>query len=214
VIFYYTPTTCSLASNIALEEVGATYEARTVRLWKPEEVVEYRKINPRRTIPALQVGPTVFTENTAILYYIAKTYAAANLMPDDVLDQALCLSLVAWFSSTVHITRRQNRAPFYFTPDQGAQAFVSQTGKAAYWENMQKIEALYVAADWLVAEQFSIADCYALLFYDWGLRDEFDMASLPKFTAFKDRMLTRPAVTRALERHRSVLLPPATTEAI
>lgn len=206
-IFYYTPTTCSLAANIALEESGAVFEARSIRLWKPEDVVEYRKINPRRTIPALQVEETIFTETTAILYYVAKSFPEAKLLPEGILDQTLCLSLVAWFSSSVHITRRQNRAPHYFTKDETAQALISETGKVGFWENMLKIEALFAASPWLVAGQFSIADCYALLFYDWGLRDEFDMASLPHFTAFKDRMMERPAVLRALERHRSVLLP-------
>ncbi|MDP1632531.1 MAG: glutathione S-transferase family protein [Caulobacter sp.] len=207
-IFYYTPTTCSLASNIALEETGAAFEARYIRLWKPEDVAEYRKINPRRTIPALQIGETIFTENTAILYYLARSYPDAGLFPEGVLDQTLCLSLVAWFSASVHITRRQNRAPHYFTQDEAAQSLISQTGKAGYWENMQKIEALYAASTWLVAGQMTIADCYALLFYDWGQRDEFDMASLPAFSAFKGRMMARPPVLRALERHRSVLLPP------
>jgi len=58
----------------------------------------------------------------------------------------------------------------------------------------------------MLGDQFTVADCYALVFYDWGVQDGFDMAALPAFTAFKDRMLARPAVLRALERHRSVLL--------
>lgn len=206
-IFYYTPGTCSLASNIALEEAGAPYEAQMIRLWKPGEVEAFRQINPGRTIPALRVDEVIFTENTAILYYVARTFPDAGLLPEDPLGQALCLSKLAWFSSSVHITRRMNKAPFRFTDDEAVQAGLTKAGAPAFWENMGRIDAMYAGQDWLVGDRMTIADCYALLFYDWAVRDEFDMASLPSFTALKDRMLERAAVRRALERHRSPLLP-------
>ena len=208
-IFYYTPSTWSLASNIALEEAGADFEARLIKLWKPEDVAAYRQINPGRTIPALATEGTIFSENTAILYYVARTHPAARLLPDSILDQTLCLSRVAWFSASVHITRRQARAPFRFTADAAAQETVREAGKAEYWQYMQTIDGLYAGKTWLVADQLTIADCYALLFYDWGTRDEHDMASLPHFTAFKERMMGRPGVIRALELHKSPLLPAA-----
>ena len=49
---YYAPGTCALASHIALEEAGATYE--TVRLnFKTEDQKkpDYLKINPKARVP-------------------------------------------------------------------------------------------------------------------------------------------------------------------
>ena len=60
--FYFTPSTCALASHIALEESGAAFEAELVKLHKPEDVVVYKQINPRGTVPALTVDGVLLTE--------------------------------------------------------------------------------------------------------------------------------------------------------
>ena len=39
----------------------------------------------------------------------------------------------------------------------------------------------------------------AVLIYTWGVRRELPMGELSSYTAFKDRMLKRPAVARTLE---------------
>ena len=41
-------------------------------------------------------------------------------------------------------------------------------------------------------------DPYALVFYNWGVKRELPVAELKDCTAFKDRMLERPAVQRVL----------------
>ena len=51
-----------------------------------------------------------------------------------------------------------------------------------------------------------MVDGYALVFYGWGKRIGLPVAELPNYTAWKDRMLARPAVKRVLEREQSVLL--------
>ena len=37
------------------------------------------------------------------------------------------------------------------------------------------------------------------VFYTWGVRRELPMAELKNYTAFKDRMVKRPAVAKVLE---------------
>ena len=44
------------------------------------------------------------------------------------------------------------------------------------------------------------------MFYGWGLRAELPMKELANYTAFKDRMLKRPAVRKVLESEESVIL--------
>ena len=81
---YYAPGTCALASHIALEEAGATYE--TVRLsFKTEDQKkpEYLKINPKARVPSLVTDRGIITETPAILIYIAQTFPAAKLAPLD-----------------------------------------------------------------------------------------------------------------------------------
>jgi glutathione S-transferase len=42
-------------------------------------------------------------------------------------------------------------------------------------------------------------DPYGFVFYTWGVRRELPMAELKNYSAFKDRMLERPAVRRVVE---------------
>ena len=81
---YYAPHTCALASHIALEEAGATYE--TVRLsfkTDDQKKPDYLKINPKARVPSLVTDRGIITETPALLIYIAQTFPAAKLAPLD-----------------------------------------------------------------------------------------------------------------------------------
>ena len=51
---------------------------------------------------------------------------------------------------------------------------------------------------WL-SDQYSVLDPYGLLFYTWGVRRELPVGELANYSAFRDRMLQRPAVRRIIE---------------
>lgn len=204
--FFYSPGACSTASHIALEESGAPYEPRRVTLHDPRDPDQFRKINPKGTVPALNVDGTILTENVAILTYVARVFPEARLMPDSPVQQALCISLAAWFSSSVHISFRRAFRPNLITHDEAAQRVVGRDGREAFWANVRKLDELYADRNWALGDCFSIADCYALIFFGWGLRADMPMGELAHYAAFKDRMLERPAVQRVLEREDGLLL--------
>jgi glutathione S-transferase len=204
--FYYSPGSCATASHIALEESGATYDARRVTLRDPSDPEDYRKVNPRGTVPALVVDGVLLTENVAILGYVARAFPQARLLPDDPLDQAACMSLAGWFSSSVHISYRRAFRPNMFTSDEAAQASVSREGREAFRENVIKLDELYRDRTWAIGDRFSVADCYALIFYGWGLNIDMPMSEFAAYAAFKERMTARPAVRRILEREDSLIL--------
>jgi glutathione S-transferase len=60
--------------------------------------------------------------------------------------------------------------------------------------------------DWMNGTQYTVCDPYALIFYGWGTRISLPMKELAAYTAFKDRMLLRPAVRKILEREQNILL--------
>lgn len=203
---YFSPGACSAASHMALEETGAAYVEKPTLLDKGEHKTEaYRKINPRSKVPALSVNGEVITENTAILTYLAKQFPAKNLMPKDPIEEARCISMMAWFSNTVHPSYTHYNRPERFTPDTTAQPGVKDTGIKAFFAHCQEIDAMLKGKDWIMGKEFSVADCYALVFYGWGVRMELPMKNLANFTAFKKRMLKRPAIRKVLESERSVL---------
>ena len=204
---YFSPGACSTASHIGLEEAGAQYEERKTLLMKGEhKTPEYMKINPRGKVPALEVDGRVITENTAILTYIAKRFPDRKLLPDDPVALAQCISTMAWLSNTVHPSFTHYFKPDKYAASEAAQADVKDTGKKTFFENLKEIDALLAGKQWVMGDQFTVADPYALVFYGWGVRAELPVKELANYTAWKDRMLARPAVRKVLESEGNVLV--------
>jgi glutathione S-transferase len=201
---YYTPGACSLASHIALEESGLAFDCRRVGGDGGVGRSEYLEVNPRGSVPALLVDGGVLTENIAILRFIAGL--APELWPDDGWSQALCFSRMAWFASSVHIAFRQTRRPERFASDPLAFDAVRDAGHAAFRAALSETDGMLRGREWIVGDRFSVTDAYALVFYEWGLSNKYDMSALPSFTAFRDRCVARPAVDRVLKRERSLIL--------
>ena len=204
---YFSPGACSTASHVALEETGAPYEERPTMLAKGEHKTDaYLKINPRAKVPALAVDGKVLTENTAILTYLARRFPEKKLLPSDPLEEARCISTMAWLSNTVHPSFTHFFKPDKFAEGEAAQADVKQTGKATFFENLKEIDTLLQGRQWMMGDQFTVADAYALVFYGWGVRAELPVKELANYTAWKDRMLARPAVRKVLESEGNVLV--------
>ena len=208
---YYSPGACSMASHILLEECGAAYEPELVALAKGEQRTEaYRKINPRGKVPALAVDGTVITENVAILPCIAGQFPEANLLPGDPVELAHCMERIGWLSSTVHVAfslvLHPERPAGGAEIGEAALKEISDHARKTYWACMAEIDAPLAGQQWMMGSQYIIADPYALVFCSWGKRVEMPMADLKNYTAFKDRMIERPAVRKVLEREQSPLL--------
>lgn len=205
---YYSPGACSMASHITLEESGAAYEPQPTMIPKGEHQSEgYLKVNPRGKVPALQLDDgQVITENTAILSYLGKQFPQAKLWPTDPVTEARAISTMAWFSNTVHPSFTHIMRPERFTTDPAGHDKIKEAGKAAFWANLQEIDRLLAGKSYLMGEQFTVCDAYALVFYGWGTRIELPVKELKNYTALKDRLLQRPAVRKILEREQSILL--------
>jgi glutathione S-transferase len=204
---YYGPGACSLASHTTLEETGAPYEAQPILLAKGENKTEdYTKINPRQKVPALKTEDGVITENTAILHYLANRFPEKNLTLKDPAGAARVVSTCAWLSNTVHPCFSHIFRPERFSDEASAHEGIKAAGRKAFYANLQEIDGILAKGPWMMGQQFTVADPYALVFYAWGTRIELPMKDLKNYTAWKDRMLQRPAVKKVLEREKSILV--------
>ena len=204
---YYSPGVCSMASHIGLEETGAPYEKRPTLLPKGEQKTEaYLKVNPKGKVPALDVDGRVITENTAILTYLGRRFADKKLLPTDPIEEAQCIAQMAWFSNSVHPPYTHYARPERYGDGEAAQATVKETGKKTFWTSCTEIDALLQGKAWIMGSQYTVADGYALVFYGWGMRAALPMQDLKAYTAWKERMVKRPAVKRVLEAEESVIL--------
>jgi glutathione S-transferase len=203
---YYAPGACSTASHIGLEESGAKFESQALAFAKNEQKTpEYLEINPRGRVPALVIDEGTIVENTAILDYVAARFAP-HLMPKDAVQRARAISLMAWFSNNVHPAFTHIGRPERFADDPSVFDRLKEKGRTNFWAALQEIDGMLAGKQWILGDDFSVVDGYALVFYGWGKRIGLPMAELENYTAWKDRMLARPAVKRVLEREQSILL--------
>jgi glutathione S-transferase len=194
---YYAPGACSMAAHIVLEESGEAYEPRRVDLAKGEQRTEaYLKINPQGRVPALRLdNGEPLAENTAILPYLGKRF---GLWPSDSVAEAKALSLIGFFAASVHPSHAHIGRPERYAADSSAFPTLKETGLKAFHGYLQQIDGLLAGREWF-SDKYSVLDPYGFVFYTWGLRRELPVGELRNYTAFKNRMLQRPAVKRVVE---------------
>jgi glutathione S-transferase len=196
---YYGPGACSLASHITLEELGIPYETQKMNLAEGDQrKPEYLKINPRGRVPAVVVGDQVITENVGIITYFAGGYPDKGLWPEKTWDQAKLVSTMAWFSNTVHPAYTHLVRPERFVDDEAAKEAVKAKAKANFWGYLEEIDKLLEGQKWCVANKFTPADAYLLVFYRWANRQKMPVQNLKNYTALVNRVLSRPAVHKVM----------------
>jgi len=194
---YYAPGACSLAAHIVLEESGEPYKAERLDLVKGDQrMPAYLKIHPQGRVPALRLdGGEAISENTAILPYLGKRF---GLWPKDPLAETRALSLIGFFAATVHPAHAHISRPERYASDPSHFPNLQDTGRKAFLGYLQQIDGLLAGREWL-SDSYSVLDPYAFTFYFWGFRRELPVGEMKNFTAFRDRMLQRPAVRRIVE---------------
>ncbi len=94
---YYAAHTCSLATHIVLEEVGADYSTVRVDFGKEQQKSpDYLKINPNGKVPTLVDGDFKLFESMAINLYLAAKHNKDGFLPAGLEGQALCHQWSFW----------------------------------------------------------------------------------------------------------------------
>lgn len=177
---YFAPGASSMAPHIALHEIGAPFESRPLSFaTKIHREAAYLAINPEGKVPTLLIDGRPLTEVAAILFYLARTFPKAGLLPDDVEAEAQVMSWMSFIASTVHPARRQGL----------------DHAKGIYRIADQRLGA----RDWAVGD-YSIADIHLFRLY-WRFFNSLkpEPGTFPNLDAHYARMMARPAVRRTIE---------------
>jgi glutathione S-transferase len=110
---YFAPGSSSMAVHIALHEIGAPFEGRPLSFKNQDlRAPEFLALNPEGKVPVLLIDGRPLTEVAAILFYLAKRFPDAELLPrGDVEAEAQALSWMSFIASTLHPARRHCRSP-------------------------------------------------------------------------------------------------------
>jgi glutathione S-transferase len=198
---FYAPNTCALASHIALEEAGASYE--TVRLnFKAEDQKkpDYLKINPKARVPSLVTDRGIITETPAILIYVAQTHPAAKLAPlDDPYALAKVQAFNSYLCSTVHVAHAHRMRGYRWTDDAAAIETMKKKVPQSVGECFALIEREMFVGPWVTGADYTVCDGYLFTLSQWLGGDGVDINKTPKVADHFRRMSARPAVRKAIE---------------
>ena len=201
-VLYTAPYTCGRVAAIALEEAGVEFEARLVRFVKGEhKSPEFKRVNPKGKVPALEIGGQVLTENVAILTYLNECFPQVGLLPPaaTAADRASQVADLCFCSATLHPLVTRIRMPMFFAGPEHA-ATVKRTAEQAMDEYFQLIEDRIGNGEWWYGRQWSVMDGY-LYWVFWRVDGAgYDTSRFPRFTSHARAMEDRPAVRRALAR--------------
>jgi glutathione S-transferase len=105
---YFAPGSSSMAVHIALHEIGVAFERRPMSFRNNDlRSPGYLALNPEGKVPTLVIDGRPLAEVAAILYYLAKRFPDAELLPrDDIEADAQALSWMSFAASTLHPARR------------------------------------------------------------------------------------------------------------
>jgi glutathione S-transferase len=178
---YFTSGASSMAPHIALHEVGAPFESHHISLAKNEHrTPAYLAINPEGKVPTLLLDGRLLTEVAGILFYLARRYPDANLLPTgDVEAEAQAISWMSFIAATVHPARSRG---------------------LDYAMGVYKLADQRLGnREWAIG-RYSIADIHLFrLFWRFATSLKPPPGSLPNLEAHYARMMARPAVRRTIE---------------
>lgn len=204
-IFYYAPKTVSVAAHIALEEAGASYEARRIDFASSEQRSDnYLKINPKGRVPALVTDEGVLTEMPAILVYIAQLYPERKLAPlNNVFQFAKMQEFNCYLCATVHVAHAHKVRGTRWVDDAAAIEAMKKKVPQTMSDCFQLIEDSMLQTPWVMGANYSMADIYLYTIAQWLEGDGVDINKFPHVADHSRRMQQNASVQKVLALHKA-----------
>src|ERR1700752_4954977 len=199
---YYAPGTCALATQIALEEAGAPYEAVLVDFRsQSQRNPESLRVNPKGRVPALVTEKGTLTETPALLCFVAQRFPESNLAPlDDPFALAQVQAFNSYLCSTVHVAHAHRVRGYRWVDADDAAAIVAmqKKGPQSVPVCFDLIEREMFAGPWVMGTSYTICDPYLFTLARWMEADGVESSRFSKVHDHLRRMSERPAVKRVL----------------
>lgn len=193
---YFSPLACSMATRVALYEVGA--EANYLEVDPPTKKVlndgsDFRTVNPIGLVPTLRTDEgVVLTENAAILQYVADRFPQPGLGAAAGIDRTRLHQWLCFIGTELH------KGLFVPVLDRKA----SQEVKAYVLEkNLSRLDYLdnYLKGREFLLDHFSVADAYLVTVINWTMATPpIELSKWPNVKAYYERLRQRPSIARAI----------------
>jgi glutathione S-transferase len=193
---YYSPGACSLASHIALCEAGVKFDLvkAALKTHTLADGSDYYQVTAKGQVPLLELDDGArLSEGPAILQYIADHAPASGLAPAaGTTERYRVMEWLNFITSELH----KGFSPLFNAamPQEAKEIFVARLkDKYAF------VDAKLEGKDYLMGQQFSIADAYLFTVTNWAPNVGVDLTGFKNVEAFGARMKARPAVQDAMK---------------
>jgi glutathione S-transferase len=201
---YYAPKTCALVPYVTLTEAGAEFDVRNVNSRTGQlKTPEFLAVNPKHKVPVLVIDGEPLTENVAIQIWIARQFPHANLLPKDPKKEIKAISLMAWFSSTIHPHLTPNARPENYCDLPGSGESVKRVANKMLFEDFAIADGLLAGREFFF-DHFTAPDAYFFWCFRRGLSFKLDLSKFTHCAAHFERMRLRPSVRRVLAHEKQV----------
>ena len=192
---YYSPGACSLSPHIALLEAGLKFDlvSTSTKTKKLADGSDFYLINPKGSVPVLELdNGERLTEGPAIVQYIADQAPEKNLAPaNGTMARYRLQEWLNFITSELH----KGFSPLFnpATTEEYKPQVRAKLAERFAWVNEQLEGKQY-----LLGDQFGLADIYLFVVSNWGQYVGVDIAGYPNLVALRARVAARPAVIAAM----------------
>jgi glutathione S-transferase len=193
---YYSPGACSLSPHIVLRESGLPFTPvlASTKTHQLADGTDYYTINPKGYVPLLELdNGERLSEGPAIVQYIADQVPDKKLAPPaGTMARYRVMEWLNFITSELH----KGFSPLFNQdfPEAGKELFRKKLGDRLAWVDRQLAGKQY-----LMGDQFSVADAYLFTVAGWGQYVGVDIKPLANLSAYMARVAARPAVQEAMK---------------
>lgn len=202
---HYYPGNASLTPHMLLEELGVRYQLDLVDRTKgAHKSPEYLKLNPNGLIPVLVDADLVLYETAAICLHLVDAHPEAGLAPAlGTPERAHFYKRLIWLTNTLQAMLIHYFYPERLVDDGNAEgaAQVREHAQARIGTMLDQLDAELArhGQPWLLGDNYSAVDPYALMLCRWTRGLKRPARALPHLAPYLQRVLDRPVVQRAFE---------------
>jgi glutathione S-transferase len=199
---YYAAHTCSLATHIVLEEVGADYSTVRIDFGSAQQrSAEYMKVNPKARVPALATDRGILTETPAMLAFVAQSFPKPDLaLMDDPFAFAQVQAFNSYLCSHLHVAHAHRMRGYRWVDADDTQSIAAMQRKVpqSVGESFALVEREMLKGPWVMGERYTICDPYLFTLAQWLEADGVDPESIPRVIDHRRRMSERSTVKTAI----------------
>jgi len=193
---YYSPGACSLSPHIALHEAGLAYTPvlASTKSHKLQDGTDFYGINPLGYVPLLELdNGERLREGPVIVQYIADLVPEKKLAPaHGTMERYRLQEWLNFIGTEVH----KGFSPLFnpATPEE-----YKAIARAQLLKRLQWVDSQLAGKEYLLGEQFTVADGYLFTVTNWAGFVGLDLSGLTHLAAYRARVGARPGVQAAMK---------------